>query len=378
MYKRPVEILASRAPRARRPGPRLLASAEALGVTRIARVTGLDRSGVEVACAVRPLGHVLQVANGKGTSFREAARGAVLEAAELSAAEAPERAFLRFGSSRELVAQGARVVPPEALGAEGPLAGARMAWVEGREILSGRSTWVPASAVFCPPGGGAFLGPAVAPWTSNGMGAYWSRGPALRHALLEAAERDRLARALPRGFTARSVAAHLLDRGAVGLAAPRALALADRIAARGFEVFLLDLSAPGDVPLAAALLADRAGGPVPLSAGYAAALDLERALRAAILEAAQSRLTDIHGAREDVAHADPGAMDALVRLCQRARPRRRLAFPARLPSGAGPASIRALARRVGRAVVAVDLPSPAAGVHVVKVVAAGLERSGLL
>src|SRR5947208_11733958 len=38
----------------------------AIGVTRVARVTGLDRSGIEVACAVRPLGHVLQVANGKG------------------------------------------------------------------------------------------------------------------------------------------------------------------------------------------------------------------------------------------------------------------------------------------------------------------------
>ena len=49
---------------------------EAVGVSRVARVTALDRTGVEVACAVRPGGHVLQVTNGKGDSFREAAAGA--------------------------------------------------------------------------------------------------------------------------------------------------------------------------------------------------------------------------------------------------------------------------------------------------------------
>ncbi|MFL6930256.1 MAG: hypothetical protein ACJ8FK_10115, partial [Xanthobacteraceae bacterium] len=59
---------------------RLERLATAVGVTRVARVTGLDRAGVEVACAVRPGGHVLQVSNGKGDTFEEAARGAVLEA----------------------------------------------------------------------------------------------------------------------------------------------------------------------------------------------------------------------------------------------------------------------------------------------------------
>jgi len=43
--------------------------ARRLGVTRTARITGLDRLGIEVACAVRPLGHILQVSNGKGGTF---------------------------------------------------------------------------------------------------------------------------------------------------------------------------------------------------------------------------------------------------------------------------------------------------------------------
>src|SRR5260370_22128182 len=67
-----------------------------IGVTRVARVTGLDRSGVEVACAVRPGGHVLQVANGKGLRWEDARASALSEAAELWAAEHAELSELVF------------------------------------------------------------------------------------------------------------------------------------------------------------------------------------------------------------------------------------------------------------------------------------------
>ena len=50
--------------------------AVAIGVTRVARLTGLDRTGVEVASAIRPGGHILQVSNGKGRDWETAARRA--------------------------------------------------------------------------------------------------------------------------------------------------------------------------------------------------------------------------------------------------------------------------------------------------------------
>jgi len=74
----------------------------ALGVTRIARVTGLCRAGVEVACAVRPGGHVLQVANGKGLTWAQARASAISEAAELWAAERAPQDQLLFGARKEL------------------------------------------------------------------------------------------------------------------------------------------------------------------------------------------------------------------------------------------------------------------------------------
>src|SRR5260370_18880501 len=80
---------------------RLGALAAGIAVTRVARISGLDRTGVEVACAVRPLGHILQVSNGKGLTFEEAAQGALLEAAELHASERPPPDLL-FTSAREL------------------------------------------------------------------------------------------------------------------------------------------------------------------------------------------------------------------------------------------------------------------------------------
>src|SRR5438552_11840201 len=73
-----------------------------LGVTRVARVTGLDRLGVEVACAVRPGGHVLQISNGKGLTWAQARASALSEAAELWAAERVPEEELVHGARSSL------------------------------------------------------------------------------------------------------------------------------------------------------------------------------------------------------------------------------------------------------------------------------------
>jgi len=400
-------------PRPRREGPRG-ALARALGVTRIARVTGLDRTGVEVASAVRPGAHVLQVTNGKGERFADAAAGALMEAAELAAAE---RAVAdAWGAAGALVARhGAEaVLSPRALDADQGEEGwdeVRLAWRAGADLGTGRPVLVPAQTVHVPPADGLPLGPSLLRWTSNGMGAAADRGAALRHALLEAVERDRVARALPDGFTDGEIARRLLDRGRLARVAPRAAALADRIEARGFRVFFLDLTEPTattarsrsrsrstststsrststtttrlsslGLPTAAALLLDREGGPVPIAAGYASRLSRDGALHAALLEAAQSRATEIHGAREDVAVGDRHAALALRGMLEGARPARDTARMPDLRAGSDAAAVRVLIRRLrlaGLRGCAVDLAAPA-GIAVVKVLVPGLLLSELL
>jgi ribosomal protein S12 methylthiotransferase accessory factor len=349
-------------------------------VTRVARVTGLDRTGVEVATAIRPAGHVLQVSNGKGATFAAASAGAVLEALELHAAERTR--VDGFGTAAALAEAGNAVIRPERL--DGGLPGAdglAIAWRAGRDLASGRPVLVPAHAVHCPPADAGLPGPAVVRWTSNGMGAHPDPDAALLHAVQEAAERDRLARALPEGFTPAAVAALLVAPRTLARAAPRTAARVVALERKGFRVFLLDVGPGFDLPVAAAVLVDPLDAAVPVAAGYACRLRRDDALEAALLEACQSRLTEIHGAREDVAEGGRDAALPLVALLGSARPRRSAtALPdvhARSPRAGIRAAVAALARAGGHRVAAVRLDAPA-GVHVVKVVAEGLLVSELL
>src|SRR5512137_1204318 len=311
---------------------------EAVGVPRLARLPLLDRAGVEVAAAIRPGGHVLQGSTGKGETWEAAARGAISEAAELDAAERP-RVDAR-GSFAALAGRfGEATVDPAALAPERAEPGwrhLRLAWREATDLATGSARLLPTHAVHCPPPGGEPLGLAVIPWTSSGLAAHPDREAALLHALLELCERDQLARVAPGGFTPRLVAERLLDPASLARAAPRTAARREAIEARGFTVHLLDLSGPLRLPVAAALLADRDGGPVPLAAGYACRASRDEALLAALLEAAQSRLTEIHGAREDVLHGQRHAAAPLLRWCDAARPTRRAAdLPGRPARPAG-------------------------------------------
>jgi ribosomal protein S12 methylthiotransferase accessory factor len=236
------------------------------------------------------------------------------------------------------------------------------------------------------------LGPAVVAWSSNGSGAHPEPEVALRHALLEAVERDQLARALPEGWTEEEVARRMIDPASLGEVAPPVARWRERMGANGFELHLFDLSpelSPDPrrkrraldlgLPVAGALLIDREQGPVPLTAGYACGLSVEGALLGALLEAAQSRLTDIHGAREDVAQAAPEGVDRLRAACAAVRPKRKAEA---LPRIQEPKGVRTVLERLAGVghdrAAAVELSPSSSGLSVVKVVVPGLRVSELL
>jgi ribosomal protein S12 methylthiotransferase accessory factor len=162
------------------------------------------------------------------------------------------------------------------------------------------------------------------------------------------------------------------------------------LAGHGLTAFLFDLRPPAlELPLASALLADDPFAPVPLTAGYACALRRDDALHGALLEAAQSRLTDIHGARDDLGASAEATEDlrGLARAC-RAMPGRRspLELPDLRTRSTGQAIdcvLASLERRGLTRGAVVDLCGPGqAGcelpVHVVKVLLPGLRVSELL
>lgn len=334
------------------------ALARAMGVTRVARVTGLDRTGIEVACAVRPRGHILQVTNGKGRDWATAQASALFEAAELWAAENPPSFSNNWASAQELEDQVA-VWTPLDLGAEaGPLwsPSLRLLWLSAERQDAAGEVWVPAPAVYCPGDESAQLGPSLLRWTSNGLAAGVERQRAIAHAVAEVMEREALCRMLPHGWTAQ--ATRRLERRVD----------AREWEARGFDVCVLDVTPRGWLwPVAAALLREKEGRTLGATAGYACRALWDEAVEAALLEAAQSRLTDIHGAREDVASAERGVELPL---------KKRASLPERPRSRT--TSLEAAMAVLNRPVAVVDLPRPRAGVHVVRAWVKGFRVSELL
>ena len=118
--------------------------------------------------------------------------------------------------------------------------------------------------------------------------------------------------------------------------------------------------------------------PVPLAAGYACAAGRDTALLGALLEAAQSRLTDVHGAREDIAPADPVAMQELARAATRGNAK---VNANELPEEKTLDSKQLTARFAAAGfpkIAALELAPPDCLARIIKVVAPGLLLSELL
>jgi len=330
--------------------------AQRIGVARVARVTDLDTCGVEVACAIRPAGLLLQVSNGKGATFARAKASAIAEALELQASENVDGRRMHW-----LAPEGDAFWGPETLGGFASPGGAR-AWAEAARLDRRGRVFVPASHVWCPASGSVSVGLRTAPWTSNGLAAHPDRGRALWHGLLEVLEREALCRTLPEGWTP----AHLRRR-AVRFEHPRAGGLR----ARGVRVHCVDATPRGwPVAAAAVLVADPATRAPSLAAGYACRRSGAEAAEAAFLEACQSRLTEIHGAREDVEQA---SVEVPEWVLDAPEPRRSVTT---LPSWHG--GIPALLRALGFAAAAVELTPAGVPWHVVRVFVPGCRFSGLL
>jgi ribosomal protein S12 methylthiotransferase accessory factor len=271
---------------------------DAIGVTRLADVTGLDRLGIPVYCAIRPLGMILQSTNGKGARAVDAQASALMEALEHHHAEHPATP-LRRASARELVAEGGVVVDPRGLPAYRRHTfwsdDFRIEWVAAEDLLTGRASWLPASAVY------SGRVPGLHDFTANGLASGNHVVEATLHALYEVLERDAVSRLSVGGRLRIGPPACRVVRvdTLTGLPAD----LAARTAAADVSLVLISVDSRAGVHTFWAVLLDRApfATASTVNVGYGTHLDPEVAAVRAITEAAQSRLTYIHGAREDLA-----------------------------------------------------------------------------
>jgi ribosomal protein S12 methylthiotransferase accessory factor len=284
----------------------------AIGVTRCADVTGLDRIGIPVFCAIRPLGKMIQVTNGKGLDEVAARASALMEALEIFHAENVPRGLVTT-SLRSMREQNRSAVVPETL----PhyrhdtyfSPDFLIDWIAAEEVLTAQEVWLPASSVFF---GNS---PGLYDVSSNGLASGNELTEATLHALYELIERDAVSR-LGAGGRIRldpqfceCVDLDTLSDGPVkGLIsaiaragiAPKLIWVKSSIAVHTFWAVLLD-----QTPLA---------NSSTVNVGYGTHISPEVAAARAITEAAQSRLTYIHGSREDLQERNYGSDRAQASL----------------------------------------------------------------
>jgi YcaO-like protein with predicted kinase domain len=350
---------------------RLLPRLAEFGITRVARITGFDRAGVEVFAVVRPNARALSVANGKGATRTASKVSGIMEAIERWHAERPLLP-LRFGDAADVAALGARPWLDLPLARAEPPAGPLL-WAPALDLATGAPALVPFDAVDT-----CWLArrPASAFFAStNGLASGTHPVEAALHGLCELVEHD--ATAL---FERLSPEARALRRIAPPAGSAPAVLLA-RLADRGFTAVLWETTTDVGVPAFACALTDAEAPRTPAGFGAGCHTDSDTAALRAITEAAQTRLVAITGTRDDLDPALFGT-DVALRfrwaLRETAAPRSR-PWPAAIASDDLRRDLAATVAAVEAAgagpVLAVDL-SREPGIAVVRVLVPGLEADG--
>jgi len=353
-----------------------------LGITRIADVTGLDCIGIPVAMAFRPNARSLAVSPGKGLDLAAAKTSAVMESLEGWHAE---RILLPLvlGSYNELRFErriaALQRLPQRSVGEL--TEHTRMLWIEGRNLLSDTTSYVPFEVVHTnytlplPPSSGAFVA------SSNGLASGNHLLEAISHAICELVERD--ATTLWHGLDRPARAQTLLDLSTVD--DPACVMVLEQFERAGVAVGVWETTSDLGIPAFRCIITDKDPSPLrPHLPGVGAGCHPTRevALLRALTEAAQVRLTLISGARDDMGlaqytrAADHDLHRGLVTEITNGA-NRDFRKVNSFVSDTFDDDLRWQLERLSAAgideVIAIDLTKPAIGIPVVRVVIPGLE-----
>ena len=272
----------------------------AMGITRVANITGLDCIGIPVVMVCRPNSRSLAVSQGKGLDLPAARASGVMESIEFYHAERIQHP-LKLATYEEL-RYGHRVVDVARLP---QLRTSRfhralpLLWIEGRDLLGGEPVWLPYEMLQLnmtlppPTGSGCFLG------GSNGLASGNHLLEATSHAICEVVERDAstmFGLLDPEAQIARGVDLTTIDDAGCR-------DVLERYARAGVDVAVWDITSDVGIPAFVCQIVDRSVD--PLRALYACGgmgchPRRQIALLRALTEAAQERVALIAGTRDDL------------------------------------------------------------------------------
>jgi len=269
----------------------------AMGITRIANITGLDRIGLPVVTVCRPNARSLAVSQGKGMDLDSAKASGVMESVEAYHAEHIDAA-LRYGELRDLGGS----LPLADVYALPKSGGSpfhddlRLFWIEGHNRMDGSALWLPLETVSAdytlplPPGHDCFAA------STNGLASGNTLEEAVAHGICEVVERDAVALWKLQGERPRRTTSVDLNTVDDPLC-QEALGYFERA---GVQIKVWDVTSDVGIATFCCLACgdDEDWADPEFGAGCHPAREI--ALLRALTEAAQSRTTFIAGARDDL------------------------------------------------------------------------------
>lgn len=276
---------------------RARAVAQQLGISRVTDITRLDCVGVPVFASIRPnaLPGSLCVNAGKGISPAEAKVGAYMEAVEYAFAEYNRSPLkISLATARDVYDGRTRAdaildfcpIMGSTIDLDGPLA-----CVEAADIRSGEKFLIPAELVFLPfpdevPGNRYFGS------TSNGLSSGNTVLEATVHGLAEVIERDICS------FQSINDESVLVPNDSLPLSIRK---IHSTLSSLGMKLIVRHLENDFQIPYFMAVVSEcTSDNPIYVSAGYGCHPSRQIALTRAVCEALQSRLSFIHGGRDDL------------------------------------------------------------------------------
>ena len=355
----------------------------AMGITRIANVTGLDYLGIPVVMVARPNARTLAVTQGKGVDLDHAKASGVMEAVESFHGERIDQPLKRL-SYNEIARRYAVVDPARLPSVPNTLYDPNLPilWIEGFDLVSRSRIWLPYESVHVnyalplPEGAGCFAS------STNGLASGNHILEAISSGICEVVERD--ADALWLHADEATLQARRVDLGSIDDARSRSILEKYQQAQMAVEVW--DTTSDIGIPSFRCHIYEAEDNPNDAQGTFfGAGCHPSRAiaLLRALTEAAQSRLTYISGSRDDIERRDYRRPDDETPAARRKRegsgspPSRRLDATVTQDAQTLNEDLHWEIARLRAAglnqIIVVDLTMPEFNLPVVKVVIPGLE-----
>ena len=273
------------------------------GITRITEITHLDRIGLPVFSAIRPTSQdgAISIYGGKGISVEHAKASAMMEGFERYSAEKQDENTVT-GTISEISSKG-NIIDIETLNLpknfrKENIDLLNLEWNICHDLISDEDYYVPSNAIYHPYVAENNSIQSLFKSNTNGLASGNSLEEAILHGMFEVIERDAWSIFELTHKNSSQIDLDSIDSDVVNDAL-------SKFSENEINIKLMDLTADINVPTIAAsaddtLLKD-AG---LLTLGIGTHLDPEVAILRSLTEVAQSRATQIHGAREDTVRAD--------------------------------------------------------------------------